>query len=625
MLQKLPMGSTKLLPGLFKERQDLNKKYLLELDNQCLLQNFLLEAGVILPGLQIVEDPATANLHWGWEAPNCQLRGHFLGHFMSAASVYIATDNDRELRAKLEDIVDELAHCQELNGGEWVGSIPEKYFEKLARNDYIWSPQYTMHKTILGLMHTYEYAHMDKALDIIDHLADWYLRWTEEMQKRNPHAVYSGEEGGMLEVWAHLFEITGNEKYRTLADRYCNPSMFRKLLSGWDPLSNSHANASIPLSHGAAAMYAITGDEKYKQIVEAFWEQAVEKRGSYITGSSNSGEFWTPPHMQGRFMGERTQEFCTVYNMVRTAMTLYTWTGDPKYADYIEKSLYNGFLAQQNAETGMPTYFLPLKAGSRKKWGTKTKDFWCCYGTMVQGQSIYGDLIYTTDQEGLYVAQYIPSQTSFIHNEKSITFTQDTNMKYYHSDAFFDETDTSEMSRWSLAFTVTAEEPVDAKIRFRIPSWQKGAVKVTVGDESVLVDISKVGEYAGNNIENKQIDGTGISLEKGCLVLKKNWKEDTITLLFTPTITTENLPDRRDLYAFKEGPVVLAGLCEGEKKLDIDINRPENFLLPQTEHTYETFPWMQSHFRTTGQQENLEFVPLYEVKDEAYTVYFPIV
>lgn len=68
--------------------------------------------------------------------------------------------------------------------------------------------------------------------------------------------------------------------------------------------------------------------------------------------------------------------------MVRTASTLYQWTGDMAYADYIELNLYNGFLAQQNKYTGMPRYFLPLKAGSTKKWGSPTSDFWCCYGTI---------------------------------------------------------------------------------------------------------------------------------------------------------------------------------------------------------------------------------------------------
>lgn len=140
MLQQSKLENVHLLPSLFKERAEVNRAYLMELNSQCLLQNFYLEAGIIIPGLQVVDDPSTALLHWGWEAPTCQLRGHFLGHWMSAASMLILTDHDRELKAKLEYIIDELDRCRVLNGGKWIGPFPEKYFGKLERNEYIWSP-----------------------------------------------------------------------------------------------------------------------------------------------------------------------------------------------------------------------------------------------------------------------------------------------------------------------------------------------------------------------------------------------------------------------------------------------------------------------------------------------------
>lgn len=155
-MQAIGKSQVKLLPGLFKERMQVNRDYLLELDTQCLLQNFSLEAGIILPGLQVVDDPAAAKLHWGWEAPICQLRGHFLGHWLSAAAAYVASEKDEVLKVKMDEVVAQLAHCQSLNGDGWVGSIPEKYFEMLADNQYVWSPQYVMHKTIMGLTAAYE-------------------------------------------------------------------------------------------------------------------------------------------------------------------------------------------------------------------------------------------------------------------------------------------------------------------------------------------------------------------------------------------------------------------------------------------------------------------------------------
>ena len=89
---------SKVTGGIFRSRMNINRDYLIELDSQCLLQNFYLEAGIIMPDLQVIPEPEKAKLHWGWESPACQLRGHFLGHFLSAASKLYAYEKDEALK-----------------------------------------------------------------------------------------------------------------------------------------------------------------------------------------------------------------------------------------------------------------------------------------------------------------------------------------------------------------------------------------------------------------------------------------------------------------------------------------------------------------------------------------------
>lgn len=597
MLKPAEKGSVKILPGVFRERMDVNRQYLLELDTNCLLQNFYLEAGIILPGLQVVDNPETANLHWGWEAPTCQLRGHFLGHWISAAAKLIAADGEPELRVKLNNIVSELARCQELNGGEWVGSIPEKYFTRLIKNQYIWSPQYVMHKTIVGLSDAYIYAGNTQALDILSHLSDWYITWTEKAAETNPHAVYAGEEAGMLEVWAQLYQLTKDEKYLTLAKRYADAGLFRKLKEGKDSLTNCHANASIPFTHGAAKMYEITGDSDWLEVVKLFWKAAVTDRGMFSTTGMNAGEFWVPPHMQGHFLGSNDQEFCTVYNMVRTASYLLKYTGEAQYADYIERALYNGFLAQQNAQTGMPAYFLPLGAGSRKKWGTKTRDFWCCHGTMVQAQTLYPELVWFTDGDKITAAQYIPSEFTAEMNGAKVTVSQTTGMKYYNDQAFFDEKDDGQMSRWLLKFSVKCDKPVRFTLSLRVPEWAKG------------VEL----EVNGKN--------TAAPVKDGWLDITADWQNDSVQVFFPSELRAETLPDMPELMSVVDGPIVLAGIIGSDCGITGADKLNEQFM-PQREHTYGTFPWRQNSWRTRNQPQSVMFRPLYEVTDEEYTVYF---
>lgn len=597
MLKPAEKGSVKILPGVFRERMDVNRQYLLELDTNCLLQNFYLEAGIILPGLQVVDNPETANLHWGWEAPTCQLRGHFLGHWISAAAKLIAADGEPELRVKLDNIVSELARCQELNGGEWVGSIPEKYFTRLIKNQYIWSPQYVMHKTIVGLSDAYIYAGNTQALDILSHLSDWYITWTEKAAETNPHAVYAGEEAGMLEVWAQLYQLTKDEKYLTLAKRYADAGLFRKLKEGKDSLTNCHANASIPFTHGAAKMYEITGDSDWLEVIKLFWKVAVTDRGMFSTTGMNAGEFWVPPHMQGHFLGSSDQEFCTVYNMVRTASYLLKYTGEAQYADYIERALYNGFLAQQNAQTGMPAYFLPLGAGSRKKWGTKTRDFWCCHGTMVQAQTLYPELVWFTDGDKITAAQYIPSEFTAEMNGANVTVSQTTGMKYYNDQAFFDEKDDGQMSRWLLKFSVNCDKPVRFTLSLRVPEWAKG------------VEL----EVNGKN--------TAAPVKDGWLDITADWQNDSVQVFFPSELRAETLPDMPELMSVVDGPIVLAGIIGSDCGITGADKLNEQFM-PQMEHTYGTFPWRQNSWRTRNQPQSVMFRPLYEVTDEEYTVYF---
>ena len=600
MLRRAPIRNVQILPGLFAGRMKLNEDYLMELDSVCLLQNFYLEAGIQLPDMQVVPDPAKAKLHWGWEAPSCQLRGHFLGHWLSAAAALCANEEKPQLRAKLDGIVSELARCQEMNGGEWVGSIPEKYFALLRPGTYIWSPQYTMHKTIMGLKDVWDLLGNSTAIDILDRLADWYIRWVDSVQASNPDAVFSGEQAGMLEVWGDLYALTGKEKYKKLMDAYEGNALFDRLDKGVDALSDDHANASIPVSHGAGRLYEITKDEKWKRRMEAFWKTAVEDRGMFATTGSNAGEFWIPLKSHSRFLCATDQEFCTVYNMVRTAEYLYRWTGDTRYADYIERAIYNGFLAQQNRETGMPTYFLPMAPGSRKTWGSRTRDFWCCFGTMVQAQTLYPSLIWYTDGESVSVSQYIPSEVSLKLASGTVRLSQSVHMKNYNNQVLFDEHGGGRVSRWSLRFTIKNEAGGEFALKLRVPSWCAGKPELSLNGETP---------------EN-------VSAENGYIAVKRAWKEDTLDVFFPSEVRCEPLADDPRIFSLVDGPVVLAGLTAEERPLAGDCSDPSAFLLPETQHTYSTFVWQQNTYRTLNQPVNFRLIPLYDVLDEPYTVCF---
>jgi DUF1680 family protein len=602
-LKATAFGQVKLLPGIFKSRAALNRSYVMSLSSVDLLQNFYTEANLYEPHNHVHEhwEPG----HLGWESPACPLRGHFLGHWLSAAAKLYAATNDGEAKGKADWIVDELSRCQIQNGGEWVGSIPEKYLHWIVEGKSVWAPHYTLHKTLMGLYDMYAYAGSQKALEIIDNWSNWFYRWTGNLTEEQIADVLDVETGAMMEVWADVYAATGKPQHLELMNRYTRHRLFEPLLRGEDILTNMHANTTIPEIHGAARAYEVTGEQKWRDIVEAYWLSAVTERGSYSTGSQTSGEIWSAPDELSARLGERNQEHCVVYNMIRLADFLFRWSGNRVYLDYIERSLYNGILAQQHPKTGMITYFLPLHAGAKKKWGLPTKHFWCCHGSLVQAHTIHANLAFYEDVDSVIVAQYIPSEFTWHHGDNQVKIKQtiDRQTNWGIRDPAVDQTRRPK----SLAIDITVEckQEAEFSMKLRLPDWLSGEPMVTVNGQEISVgEIS----YEG--------------MQSGFIHIRRVWQDgDRIHMELPKTLTAYPLPDRPDMVAFLDGPVLLAGLCDEERTLFGNKDKLETILTPDNEREWTT--WL-SGYRTVNQERGFRFVPLYEIEDQMYTVYFPI-
>ena len=254
----------------------------------------------------------------------------------------------------------------------------------------------------------------EQALAILVNWARWFHRWTGQFTRRQLDDILDVETGGMLEVWANLYGVTGQARAPGSAGALRPAAPVRPLLAGEDPLTNKHANTTIPEVHGAARAWEVTGERRWREIVEAYWRSAVHRPRLLLHRRADQRRDLVRHRSElSARLGEKTQEHCTVYNMMRLADWLMRWTGDIGYADYWERNLYNGILAQQHPDTGMIAYWLPLQAGVVKEWGTPTEDFWCCHGTLVEAHTINERGLYFEDDEGLVVTQYIPSELNW--------------------------------------------------------------------------------------------------------------------------------------------------------------------------------------------------------------------
>lgn len=500
---------------------------------------------------------------------------------------------------KLDAVLEGLERCQLEGDGAWVFATPRSFLGRLAEGREVWAPQYAIHKTLMGLVDAYRDLGDERALRIAHRASPVFLEWVREFDADHLEAILEVETGGMLEVWADLAEATGDPMYIELLERYYHRTLFDGLLEGRDMLTNKHANTTISEVLGAARAYEVTGDDRWRRIVEAYWDWAVTRRGTFCTGGQTSGEIWTPPFSFAGRRGEKTQEHCSVYNMIRLADVLFRWNGDAAYLDYIERNLYNGILAQQHPDTGMVAYFLPLEGGAVKNWGTPTEDFWCCHGSLVQAHTRHSSHVFYRDADAsLVIAQYISARADIdgLGGPAEVQVELVGDAGYVGPDSNAGEAgDLHRPHAWRVRITVQTPSSAALTVRLRIPEWLDGA-------PAVLSDVPT------------RTDGA-------FLEIAHPGGETMVEVAFPFAVRAVPIPDEPTTVAFVEGPIVLAGLCDAELALRGDPGDPSSLIAVDNERQWTQ--WL-TRYRTVGQSRSIRMIPLHEVTDEKFSVYFPV-
>lgn len=563
-LEAFDLQEVRLLEGPCLAAQEANRRYLQELDFDRLLYTFRQNAGLPTPGKPL----------GGWEAPTVEVRGHFIGHFLSACALMYASAGDEALKAKGTAMVAELAKCQQALGGDYLAAFPTAFWDRLEGKDAPWAPYYTIHKIMAGLLDMYQLCGDQQALDLLKGMARYFKGRFEKLSIWEVDRLLGVEFGGMSEVLHNLYGITGDPDHLWLAHQFDRASFLGPLALDHDCLSRLHANTHIPEISGAARRYELTGDERYRHLTEFFFDCVANHR-SYVTGGSSVGEHWGDRDRLADSLSASNQESCTTYNILKVARYLIRWTADPKYADFYQRAFLNGILGTQNPADGMLIYFLPLASGNRKTYGSPYDAFWCCYGTGIESFSKLGDSIYFHDADSLYVNLLLASQVNW--REKGVRVEQRT--------SFPEEAVTT--------LTFHCDRPTDLKLRVLVPSWATRGVQVEVKGEPVTVD-AKPASY---------------------LTLERTWQEGDLVRVSLPmSLHAHPMPDDPEVMAFLYGPLVLAGLTDHPRYFLGDPTHLSDWVKP--------VGGKPLHFRTVGQDPDMELVPLNRILDETYGVYW---
>jgi hypothetical protein len=581
-----PLTQVRLGNGPCKTAMDADRQYLQSLPPDRLLHTFRINAGL----------PSTAQPLGGWEAPDCELRGHYAGgHYLSACALMYASTGDEDLKKNAVLVVSELAKCQAAMKSGYLSAFPIEFFDRLRERQEVWAPFYTIHKIMAGLLDMYVYCGNEQALDTAEKMADWVGGYTGSLSYEHMQRVLGTEFGGMGEVLSNLYAVTGKEYYLRIAQRFDKKAFFDPLAEHRDELKGLHVNTHIPQVIAAARYYELTGERRYRDIAEYFWDEVVSER-SYCTGGTSNRETWnTDPGKLSADLGPTTAECCCAYNMMKLTRHLFGWSPQARYMDYYERLVFNHRLGTINPEDGTMMYYLPLASGYWKTFGKPLDAFWCCTGTGSEEYAKLSDTIYFHDDDSIYVNLYIDSQVQW--PEKGLRFKQETRFP----------------EQQGTTITVSADKPVQLAVKLRTPYWARGG--------SVKINGTALPAFASPT---------------SYLSLNRTWKTgDKIELNLPMELHMDAMPDKETIQAAMYGPLVLAGRFDavpnemsygsegpktgGEQKVpDIvaDSSHPTAWIEPDARQPLT--------FQTVGQSQRISIVPLYQVMHNRYAVYWKV-
>lgn len=573
-------ADVELLESPFKRAMEVDQRWLKEADVNRLLHNFRVNAGL----------RTNAQNLGGWESLDCELRGHSLGHFLSALALMYSSTGDEQYRTKGMDLVKGLAECQQTLGKDgYLSAFPEHFIDRAVKEDIVWAPWYTLHKIYAGLLDQYLLCNNELAYKVLMKMCDWAYTKLKPLSHAELQQMLKSEFGGMPEVFYNIYAITGDKRHKELAEMFYHEQILNPLVAGKDSLAGIHANTQIPKVIGEARGYELTHNPNSKKIATFFWNTVVNNH-SYVTGGNSDKEIFYKSKELSEHLSENTTETCNTYNMLKLTRHLFAWDAQPVYADYYERALYNHILSSQDPVTGGVTYYHTLHPGSGKHFHYPFRDNTCCVGTGYENHAKYGEAIYykTNDQRGLYINLFIPSVLNW--KEKEFMIRQET--------SFPDEASTK------LMITRAPSQGIQMPLMLRYPSWAINGVVVRVNGKKQSV---------------KRTPGSYIRISR-------TWKEgDIITMEMPMSLHIEYMPDNKSRGAILYGPIVLA--AELGKKNDskenprvpvliTDSKRIENWLKPVEGEKLT--------FRTegVGKPQDVTVSPLFRNNDQHYTVYF---
>ena len=606
-VQLVDASHVRLLPGSpFYDRQELHRKGAVALlDPDKLLYEYRSFA-------KVAQANGVTGGYGGWDTGF--LKGHMLGHYLSAASRMAAATGDTSFKTKVTSMVSELAKCQTALDSGYLAPFSTAVFDWVegksgASNGGIVVPYYIVHKIMAGLLDAHHYLGNQQALDIVTKMADYFqarlaalpAATIEKTFRTDGSGNPQNEFGAMSDVFAELSEVTGQPKYLDTAKIFNRSWFITPLAAGQDNLSGLHGNCHIAEALGIAHTANLSGETTSLQASENFWKLLTGKH-AFVIGGDSFHEWLDKPGVEAgasidgqKALPPTTAETCNTHNMLKLTSVLFERSPRADYADYYERALYNHILASVAPDTGNVVYFTPLSGNFR----TYVNGTFCDNGTGIENTPRYNEGIYFQQGTSLWINLYLPNEV--VWDATGLTLQQEGNAA----------------AGEQVRITVTkGGESTQATLNLRIPAWISGSATVTVNG----------------------VAQTGPATPSSYLSIQRAWKVgDVVTLTLPASLRLEHAQDVTSMVAVFFGPVLLAGEL-GSTNMPNDFADKDAYLTTAsvavptiTNSSTNPADWlapiagtpMAYKAQNAGSSTGTTFRPLYDLHHQRYSVYWP--
>ena len=592
-MQLFDLKEVRLKEGPFKNAQDVDLKYILELNPDRLLAPYLIASGI----------PVKAERYGNWESIG--LDGHIAGHYLSALAMMYASTGNMEVKNRLDYMISELEKCQQKNGNGYVGGIPQGkvFWDRIHNGDIdgsnfglnnTWVPLYNIHKLFAGLTDKYHYTGNEKAKEVLIKLGDWFIELIRPLSEEQIQNILKTEHGGINESFADLYIITKDKKYLETAEKVSHLAILNPLEKKEDKLTGLHANTQIPKVIGFEKIGRLSGNKDMTDAAQFFWENVTQKRSVAFGGNSFAEHFNPTEDFSGMLKSNQGPETCNSYNMERLSKALFLDQNKVSYLDFYERTLYNHILSSQHPEKGGFVYFTPIRPNHYRVYSQPETSMWCCVGSGLENHSKYGELIYSHTENDVFVNLFIPSVLDW--KEKDLYIEQSTKFPYQNST--------------NLVLKMKKSKTFSMNIRY--PEWAEN-FEISINGKIQKIE-AKPSSY---------------------VTLNRKWKSgDQISVTFKTSTHLENLPDGSNWSAFVNGPIVLAaktsnkdldGLFADDSRMGhvasgkyYPLDQAYAIIGDKAAYIAKMKDLGNLHFRL----DSLELQPFFEIHDARYQMYF---